>query len=433
MVVVAPRAKGMQISLCAAWVLAIVVSGLVSGSVVLMFKVESSPVAEFTAAPGIPRADRMSALAARDLDDRRPGLTARASCTPVGSGKKVILVTGTAGFVGFHTAKALRERGDGVLGIDNFNSYYPRRLKNARAEALEQAGVLTVEADLNDGAALRRARELCPFTHVLQLAAQAGVRYATKDPYSYVQSNVAGFVSLLEVFREGPKPYPRIVYASSSSIYGLNTKTPFSESDTVDRPASLYAATKKADEMLAHTYNHIYGFAMTGLRFFTVYGPYGRPDMAAFAFANKITMGKPLRIFQGPGGSELERDFTYIDDIAQGCLGALDEIGPSRPDGLDAPPANFKVYNLGNTHPTNVTYLVDLVEEFMGKAAIRDYRPLPATGDVLRTHADISLAKRELGYQPQTSLREGIRKFVEWYKEFYGGTLDSEMLEYQPM
>lgn len=254
----------------------------------------------------------------------------------------------------------------------------------------------------------------------------AGVRYATKDPHSYVASNVAAFVVLLEVIKD-QKPIPRVVYASSSSVYGLNTKVPFSETDVVDQPASLYAATKKGDEMLAHTYNHIHGIALTGLRFFTVYGPYGRPDMAAYAFANKITKGEVVRIFQGPGGSELERDFTYIDDIVSGCMGAVDFIGPS------TKPAPLKIYNLGNKNPVNVSHFVSLLEEFLGKPARREYIPLPATGDVLKTHADVSLAHEELGYSPKTSLREGLKKFVDWYKDFYKDGLDADMAQYQPL
>jgi UDP-glucuronate 4-epimerase len=258
------------------------------------------------------------------------------------------------------------------------------------------------------------------------LAAQAGVRYAKKDPNSYVASNVAGFVTLLEVIKDYD-PKPRVVYASSSSVYGLNTKVPFSEEDVVDHPASLYAATKKSDEMIAHTYNHVYGIALTGLRFFTVYGPHGRPDMAAFAFANKIMKSEPLRIFQGPGGTELERDFTYIDDIVAGCVASLDHIGPS------AKPAALKVYNLGNKSPVSVSEFVSLLEEHLGKKAIRRYMPLPNSGDVLKTHANISLAQRELGYRPTTSLREGMRRFVEWYKDYYRDGLDAEMAAYEPM
>eukprot|EP00929_Paragymnodinium_shiwhaense_P034696 TRINITY_DN18847_c0_g1_i1.p1 TRINITY_DN18847_c0_g1~~TRINITY_DN18847_c0_g1_i1.p1 ORF type:complete len:417 (+),score=87.86 TRINITY_DN18847_c0_g1_i1:235-1485(+) len=371
--------------------------------------------------------DEQESVKPNPMDSPRVLTAVQASCKPSKPGGKVVLVTGTAGFIGYSSAKALRARGDGVLGLDNFNAYYPRTLKRARASSLQGAGVYTLEADLNDAAAVRKARDVCRFTHVLHLAAQAGVRYATKDPFSYVASNVNGMVTLLEVFKE-VKPLPRFVYASSSSVYGLNTKVPFSEEDVVDHPASLYAATKKSDEMLAVTYNHIYHFSMTGLRFFTVYGPWGRPDMAAFAFANKIVKGEPVRIFQGPGGSELERDFTYIDDIVQGCVAAVDHIGPSEK------PAPLRVYNLGNKQPFNVSYLVDLLEEFMGKKANRNYMPLPATGDVLKTHADVSRARQELGYEPKTSLREGVRKFVEWYKDFYpGGRLGAEMSEYKPL
>mmetsp|Transcript_20063 Transcript_20063/g.46730 ORF Transcript_20063/g.46730 Transcript_20063/m.46730 type:complete len:410 (+) Transcript_20063:37-1266(+) len=353
-------------------------------------------------------------------------LTARQSCAPTKEGGKVVLLTGTGGFIGYHTAKALRSRGDGVLGLDNFNEYYPPSLKRARAAELEESGIFTLATDLNDARSLSYAFALCNFTHVVNLAAQAGVRYASKDPASYVSSNVAGFVTLLEVVKV-QSPIPSVVYASSSSVYGLNTKQPFSESDVVDQPASLYAATKKANEMLAHTYNHIYGIALTGLRFFTVYGPHGRPDMAAFAFANKIMKGEPLRIFKAPDGSELERDFTYVDDIVAGIVAAVDRIGPSEK------PAPLKVYNLGNRHPEKVSRLVDLLEENMGKKAIRNYIPLPATGDVIKTYADTSLAAKELGYKPKVSLKDGVKKFIDWYKTYYKDGLDTDMLEYQPM
>jgi len=361
-----------------------------------------------------------------DRVSKETGLTPLESCRPKQPGGKIVLVTGTGGFIGYHSALKLRARGDGVLGLDNFNTYYPPSLKRARAAELERAGVYTVDADLNNMDALRQMFDACRFTHLLHLAAQAGVRYATKDPHSYVASNVAGQVALLEVVKD-QRPMPRVVYASSSSVYGLNTKTPFSESDAVDQPASLYAATKKADEMLAVTYNHIHGMALTGLRFFTVYGPHGRPDMAAFAFANKIMKGEEVRIFQGPGGSELERDFTYVDDIVLGCIAAVDHIGPSEK------PAPLKVYNLGNKSPATVTEFVDLLELFLGKKAKRKYVPLPATGDVLKTYADISLAQAELNYQPTTSLHDGLRKFVDWYKAYYKDGLDSDMNAYQPL
>jgi len=264
-------------------------------------------------------------------------------------------------------------------------------------------------------------------THVLALAAQAGVRYATKDPHSYVSSNIAGFVQLLEVAKE-MNPRPRIVYASSSSVYGLNTKVPFAESDCVDHPASLYAATKKANEMIAHTYNHVYGLSVIGLRFFTVYGPWGRPDMAAFLFTNKIMKGEAVKIFQGPDDSELERDFTYIDDIVVGTISAVDRVAESTKE-----KAQCKVYNLGNKDPVTVSYLVDCIEQALGKKAVRSYTPMPPTGDVLRTSADVALAGQELGYAPTTPLREGVQRFVDWYKDYYKGGLDKEMEDYVPM
>mmetsp|Transcript_32923 Transcript_32923/g.94713 ORF Transcript_32923/g.94713 Transcript_32923/m.94713 type:complete len:485 (-) Transcript_32923:140-1594(-) len=340
---------------------------------------------------------------------------------------RVILVTGTAGFVGFHLARALKKRGDGVLGIDNYNSYYPAGFKRSRSQVLEEAGVLTLELDLNDAHVLTRLMNDHKFTHVVSLAAQAGVRYATKDPHSYVKSNIEGFVNLLEVCKMA-KPMPRIVFASSSSVYGLNKKAPFAESDVVDQPASLYAATKKSNELIAHTYRHVYGLSFIGLRFFTVYGPYGRPDMAAFLFANKIMKGEALKIFQGPGGSELERDFTYVDDIVTGTIAAVDKVAPSTKE-----TAQYDIYNLGNKDPVTVSYLVDCVEGALGKKAIREYMPMPPTGDVLKTSADITKAQAELGYSPTTSLQDGINKFIAWYKDFYPNGLDKEMSEYVPM
>jgi len=340
---------------------------------------------------------------------------------------KVVLVTGTAGFVGFHAAMELKKRGDGVLGIDNFNSYYPVGLKRDRAATLERAGVLTMDMDLNDREQLRALMDECKFTHVLALAAQAGVRYATKHPHSYVASNIAGFVELLEVCRE-VEPKPRIVYASSSSVYGLNTKVPFAETDRVDNPASLYAATKKANEMIAHTYKHIYGLSVIGLRFFTVYGPWGRPDMAAFHFTKKIEKGEAINIFQGPGGSELERDFTYIDDIVTGCVGAVDRVTASTKE-----EAECHVINLGNKDPVTVSYLVDCIEAALGKEAIRNYMPMPPTGDVLKTNADVTFAAQELGYAPTTPLKEGIEMFIQWYKQYYKNGMDQEMADYVPM
>lgn len=241
---------------------------------------------------------------------------------------------------------------------------------------MEEAGVLTLDMDLNDGDRLRALMEECKFTHILALAAQAGVRYATKHPHSYVSSNIAGFVELLEVCRSVPDPKPRVVYASSSSVYG----------------------------------------------------PWGRPDMAAFHFTKKIEKGEAIKIFQGPGGSELERDFTYIDDIVTGCVGAVDRVTASTKE-----EAECHVVNLGNKDPVTVSYLVDCIEAALGKKALRNYMPMPPTGDVLKTNADVSLAAKELGYAPTTPLREGVEKFIAWYKEYYKNGMDQEMAEYVPM
>ena len=354
----------------------------------------------------------------------------QSSCAPTESGAMSVLVTGSAGFVGFHVSLALKERGFGVLGIDNVNDYYPPVLKRARLAKLEQVGVMTIEADLNDKHTVRKALDACKFTHVLHLAAQAGVRYAVKNPGAYVHSNVAGFVNLLEEIVH-TSPTPALVYASSSSVYGLNTKTPFSEDDRTDQPASLYAATKKADEALAHTYNHIHGVAVTGLRFFTVYGSFGRPDMAYFSFANNIVRGRPITIFQGEGGKELARDFTHISDVVAGVVAALETSEPSgkKPDG--AKPA-IRVFNLGNTHPVTVSDFVSVLEKHLGKTAIREYVPMPKTGDVPFTHADVSRAASELGYAPHTSLDEGLRKFAEWYLDFCAGSACAEIQAYKP-
>ena len=354
----------------------------------------------------------------------------QASCAPSAPGAMSVLVTGSAGFVGFHVATALRAKGAGVLGIDNVNDYYPPILKRARMEKLVKAGIVTIEADLNDKHTVRKALDACKFTHVLHLAAQAGVRYAVKNPGAYVHSNVAGFVNLLEEIVH-TSPAPALVFASSSSVYGLNTKTPFSEDDRTDQPASLYAATKKADEALAHTYNHIHGLAVTGLRFFTVYGSYGRPDMAYFSFANNIVRGRPITIFQGEGGKELARDFTHVSDVVAGVVAALETSEPSgkRPDG--GKPAN-RVFNLGNKHPVTVSDFVSVLEKHLGKTATREYVPMPKTGDVPFTHADVSRAASELGYEPRTSLDEGLRAFAEWYLDFCAGSACAEIQAYKP-
>lgn len=332
-----------------------------------------------------------------------------------------VLVTGAAGFVGTHVSAALKRRGDGVLGLDNFNDYYDPSLKRARQALLERTGVFIVEGDINDGALLRKLFEVVPFTHVMHLAAQAGVRYAMENPGSYVHSNIAGFVNLLEVCKS-VNPQPAIVWASSSSVYGLNTKVPFSERDRTDQPASLYAATKKAGEEIAHTYNHIYGLSLTGLRFFTVYGPWGRPDMAYFFFTRDILKGKGIPIFEAANHGTVARDFTYIDDIVRGCLGALDTAEKSTGSGgKKRGPAQLRVFNLGNTSPVPVSELVSILERLLKVKAKRNVMKLPRNGDVQFTHANISYAQRELGYKPTTDLQAGLKKFVRWYLNYYSG------------
>lgn len=333
-----------------------------------------------------------------------------------------MLVTGAAGFVGAHVSAALRRRGEGVLGLDNFNEYYDPSLKRARQELLSRDGVFIVEGDINDSALLRKLFDVVAFTHVMHLAAQAGVRYAMKNPNSYIHSNIAGFVNLLEVCKSA-NPQPAIIWASSSSVYGLNSKIPFSENDRTDEPASLYAATKKAGEAIAHTYNHIYGLSVTGLRFFTVYGPWGRPDMAYFFFTKNIRKKKPITIFEAPDRGSVARDFTYIDDIVKGCLSALDTSKRSTGSGgKKKGVAQYRIYNLGNTSPVTVKELVNILEKLLKMKADRVVLPLPKNGDVQFTHANISLAENELGYKPMTDLHTGLKKFVKWYLNHYSGS-----------
>jgi UDP-glucuronate 4-epimerase len=330
-----------------------------------------------------------------------------------------VLVTGAAGFVGTHVSVALKRRGDGVLGVDSFNHYYDPNLKRARQRLLDRAGVFVVEGDINDASLLQKLFDVVPFTHVMHLAAQAGVRYAMQNPGSYVHSNIAGFVNLLEVCKSA-NPQPSIVWASSSSVYGLNSKVPFSEKDRTDQPASLYAATKKAGEEIAHTYNHIYGLSITGLRFFTVYGPWGRPDMAYFFFTKDILRGKPIKIFEAANHGMVARDFTYIDDIVKGCLAALDTARKSTGSGgKKKGPAQLRIFNLGNTAPVPVSELVSILEKLLKVRAKRQVLQMPRNGDVKFTHANISLAHRELRYRPTTDLETGLKKFVRWYLDYY--------------
>ncbi|KAF2299974.1 hypothetical protein GH714_006510 [Hevea brasiliensis] len=337
----------------------------------------------------------------------------RHSSTPRRPNGLSVLVTGAAGFVGSHCSLALKKRGDGVLGLDNFNTYYDPSLKRARQKLLLKHQVFIVEGDLNDAPLLAKLFDVVPFTHILHLAAQAGVRYAMQNPQSYVSSNIAGFVNLLEVAKAA-NPQPAIVWASSSSVYGLNTEVPFSENHRTDQPASLYAATKKAGEEIAHTYNHIYGISLTGLRFFTVYGPWGRPDMAYFFFTKDILQGKPIDIYQAQDEKQVARDFTYIDDVVKGCIGALDTAEKSTGSGgKKKGPAQLRVYNLGNTSPVPVGKLVSILESLLNIKAKKHVIKMPRNGDVPYTHANVSLAYRDFGYKPTTDLSTGLRKFVK--------------------
>ncbi|CAA3007367.1 UDP-glucuronate 4-epimerase 6-like [Olea europaea var. sylvestris] len=344
----------------------------------------------------------------------------RHSATPSRPNGFSVLVTGAAGFVGTHCSLALKKRGDGVLGLDNFNSYYDPSLKMAREKLLGKHQIFVVHGDINAAELLNKLFDIVPFSHVLHLAAQAGVRYAMQNPLSYVNSNVAGFVNLLEVAKSA-EPQPAIVWASSSSVYGLNTQVPFSEDHRTDQPASLYAATKKAGEEIAHTYNHIYGLSLTGLRFFTVYGPWGRPDMAYFFFTKDILQRKPINVYVTQDGKEVARDFTYIDDIVKGCVGALDTAEKSTGrGGKKRAPAQLRVYNLGNTAPVTVNKLVGILESLLNVKAKKHMIKMPRNGDVPYTHANVSQAYRDFGYKPTTDLATGLRKFTKWYTSYYG-------------
>ncbi|KAI4377267.1 hypothetical protein MLD38_014927 [Melastoma candidum] len=344
----------------------------------------------------------------------------RSSASPRRDSGISVLVTGAAGFVGSHVSLALKKRGDGVVGLDNFNDYYDPSLKRARQALLSQHEVFVVDGDINEAQLLARLFDSAQFTHVMHLAAQAGVRYAIENPHSYVRSNLAGLVTLLEACKSSD-PQPAVVWASSSSVYGLNEKVPFSESDATDRPASLYAATKKAGEEITHSYNHIYGLSITGLRFFTVYGPWGRPDMAYFSFTKNILQGKPITIYRGKDGVALARDFTFIDDIVRGCVASLDTAGKSTGSGgKKTGPAPYRIFNLGNTSPVTVPKLVRILERNLKAKAKVIAKEMPGNGDVPFTHANISSARTELGYEPKTDLESGLKRFVKWYMSYYG-------------
>ncbi|MDE2029620.1 MAG: GDP-mannose 4,6-dehydratase [Alphaproteobacteria bacterium] len=321
-----------------------------------------------------------------------------------------VLVTGAAGFIGFHVVQALLARGDEVFGIDNLNDYYDVELKEARIGKLAPHENFTFrQIDISDCDAVLPFAQ-AGFTHIVHLAAQAGVRYSLQNPFAYVSSNLMGQVVMQELARHTPN-LQHFVYASSSSVYGGNKKVPFAVGDPVTQPVSLYAATKCADELMAYTYAHLYRIPTTGLRFFTVYGPWGRPDMAAYIFTRKILADGPIPVFNH---GKMRRDFTYIDDIVAGVLAALDK--PPADNGAEPPAA---LYNLGNSKAEDLTRFIALLESALGKKAIVDLQPMQP-GDVPETYADIEATTRDLGFRPATSLDEGIPKFVEWYRSYHG-------------
>ncbi len=315
---------------------------------------------------------------------------------------KTILVTGSAGFIGFHTARTLLEAGSIVIGVDNFNDYYTPKLKEARNAILETYTNFTlVRGDLSDAGFVATVFTTHAFDAVCHLAAQAGVRYSLENPSAYITSNIVAFTHLLEAVRH--HAITNFVYASSSSVYGGNTKTPFSITDPTDSPVSLYAATKKSNELMAYTYNHLYGIHTTGLRFFTVIGPYGRPDMAPMLFADAITAGKPIRVFNH---GQMQRDFTYVGDIVAGIIAALNT------------PNGNRIFNLGNNQPVELEHFITCIETALGRTAIREYEDMQP-GDVRRTYADITETTAALGWQPTTSIEDSVKHFVTWYKEYH--------------
>ncbi len=328
-----------------------------------------------------------------------------------------ILVTGTAGFIGMHVARILLARGDEVVGIDNLNDYYVQQLKHDRLAQLRGfAGFKFIEMDIVDADALKQLFARENFQRVIHLAAQAGVRYSLTNPFAYIQSNLVGFGNILEACRHNHIEH--LVYASSSSVYGSNSHMPFSVHDNVDHPLSLYAATKKSNELMAHAYSHLYGLPTTGLRYFTVYGPWGRPDMSPWLFTSAILQGKPIQIFNH---GKMQRDFTYIDDIAEGTVKALDKVAQPNPAYQTNAPdpatstAPYKVYNIGNHQPEDLMLFIETLEKELGVTAIKQFMPMQA-GDVLATYADVDDLKQDVGYAPNTSLQAGLHEWVQWYR-----------------
>jgi len=331
-----------------------------------------------------------------------------------------ILVTGAAGFIGFHLTKYLLARGEEVVGLDNLNDYYDVSLKQARLDQLqEQPNFRFLKMDLADRQGIAELFVAEKFDKVVNLAAQAGVRYSLINPYSYIDSNIQGFVNILEGCRHNEVKH--LVYASSSSVYGANTSMPFSVHDNVDHPLSLYAASKKANELMAHTYSHLYGLPTTGLRFFTVYGPWGRPDMAMFLFAKAIMADEPIQVFNY---GRMLRDFTYIDDIVEGVVRTLDHTATSNTQWTGAQPdpgtsaAPYRLYNIGNNNPVELMYLIEVIEKALGKTAVKQMMPIQP-GDVPETYADVEALVEDVGFKPETSIEVGVNNFIDWYRRFY--------------
>jgi UDP-glucuronate 4-epimerase len=331
-----------------------------------------------------------------------------------------LLVTGAAGFIGFHTAKLLLERGDEVFGLDNLNSYYDPALKDARLEILRSFERFRfIKADLADRSAVQALFRAERFQRVVHLAAQAGVRYSLENPHAYVHSNIVGFLEVIEGCRHTQVEH--LVYASTSSVYGANTRMPFAESQGVDHPLTLYAATKRSNELMAHSYSSLYALPTTGLRFFTVYGPWGRPDMALFLFTKNILAGQAIDVYNG---GDHRRDFTYVDDIVKGVVAAVDHV--ARPDpswDSDHPNpstsnAPFRIYNIGNQTPVPLMRYIDVLEQRLGKKALKNLLPMQL-GDLADTWADVETLAREVGYRPSTDLETGVKHFVEWYLAYY--------------
>ena len=328
-----------------------------------------------------------------------------------------VLVTGAAGFIGYHLSQRLLGDGHAVVGIDNLNDYYDVSLKQARLALLQVLPKFEFQQlDLSDRAGMEALFAAHSFDVAINLAAQAGVRYSLENPAAYIDSNLVGFANVLEGCRHGQVGH--LVYASSSSVYGGNTKTPFSTTDPVDRPVSLYAASKKANELMAHSYSHLYGIPTTGLRFFTVYGPLGRPDMAYFKFVRAIEAGEAIDVYNY---GKMKRDFTYIDDVVEGIVRVmrkLPEPVPQAEGGLPSK-ARYKVYNIGNNSPVELGQFIATIEGALGKTASKNMLPMQA-GDVLATYADVDDLMADVGFRPSTPLQVGIEKFVEWYRQYYG-------------